>query len=77
MRLPASRYVFPVSVVTSSVDGLQCSKSKKGQQEDISNSNLGKEAISQAISALKNWQFNHAHHYQDIHNAQVQLHSDY
>lgn len=52
-------------------------KQKRGGKETIPNSNLGKEAISQAISALENWRFNHAHHYRDIRDAQVPLRSDY
>ena len=48
-------------------------KQKRGSKETIPNSNLGKEAISQAISALENWRFNYAHHYWDICDTQVQI----
>jgi hypothetical protein len=47
-----------------------------GRKSTIPNLNVGKEAISQAISALEHWCFNHAHMYRDIPDAQTPLRSD-
>lgn len=47
-----------------------------GRKCTIPNSNVGKEAISQVISALEHWRFHHAHLYQDIPDAQIPLRSD-
>jgi hypothetical protein len=47
-----------------------------GRRSTIRNSNVGREAISQVISALEHWRFNHAHLYRGIADAQTPLRSD-
>jgi hypothetical protein len=49
---------------------------KTGSKHTIPNSNVGKEAISQTISALEHWRCHHAHCYRDIPEAQTPLRSD-
>jgi len=50
---------------------------KTGRKEAIPSSSVGKESISQTISALEHWRFNHAHFYRDVPDAQTPLRSDY
>src|SRR6266702_6366050 len=49
---------------------------KTGSKCTIPNSNVGKESISQTISALEHWRFNHAYCYRDVPDALVPLRSD-
>ena len=68
---------FPVphSFCSSPLIGLNEQKAR-GSKHTIPNSNVGKESISQTISALEHWRFNHAYLYQDIPEAKDTLHSD-
>jgi hypothetical protein len=52
-------------------------KKTGSRTETIQDSSVGKESISQAISALENWRFKHAHLHRDVADAQITLRSDY
>lgn len=70
---------FPITAAKASMYlGYESTREKKktGSKLTIPNSNVGKESISQSISALENWRFDHAHHYRDIPEAQTVLRSD-
>jgi hypothetical protein len=49
---------------------------KRGSNETIPNSTVGKQVISQKISALENWRVNHHHLYKDNMEAQISLRFD-
>ena len=49
---------------------------KTGSKLIIEHSNIGKESISQTVSALEHWRFNHAHFYRDDPDVQVPLRYD-
>ena len=72
------RYVLPCPSFLSllSTDCLECEQTSRGSKHTIPNSNVGKESISQTISALEHWRFNHANFYQDIPDVKERLRDD-
>lgn len=69
---------FPVphSFCSCPLIGLNEQKARGGKRT-IPNSNVGKESISQTISALEHWRASHAYLYQDIPQANKALHGDW
>lgn len=78
MNPPAKRYAFPPSDLTSiHPRPTSVLQQKKGSIETIPNSKVGKELISQTISAMEHWRFQHAFQYKSVPEAQISLRSDY
>src|ERR1700761_4113112 len=69
---------FPVphSFCSCPLIGLNEQKARGGKRT-IPNSNVGKESISQTISALEHWRASHAYLYQDIPQANKALRDDW